>query len=118
MATVDVGFIFPHPTPPPSPSSPQLEPNLGISPMQAPPLSRGMWASASILAVDGGIWVGGTAGTQEWEAHQVHHSNEPPQKSWLVFSLPLTLSPTTSLAYKSMTEVAFYEASTPFAPPA
>ena len=47
----------------------------------------------------------------------MHHSNEPP-RLWLVFTLPLTLSPTTSLPYKSVTEVVFYEASTPFAPPA
>ena len=43
----------------------------------------------------------------------MRHSNEPRLLSWLIFTLLLTLSPTTSLACKSETEVVFYEASTP-----
>ena len=46
----------------PPPLVDQFVPNRGISPTRAPPLFRGMWAVPSILAVDGGIQVEGTAG--------------------------------------------------------
>ena len=46
----------------PPPLVAQVVPNRGISPTRAPPLFRRMWAVPSVVAVDGGMQVEGTAG--------------------------------------------------------
>ena len=90
-STVDVAFIPLHPT---TTTTSELARNCGQLPTCAPPLSRGMWAGASILAVDGGIRVGGTAGgTQEVGGPPGASQQRATTFVVACFHLPLTLSP-------------------------
>src|SRR6266702_4876580 len=67
--------------------SPQLAPNRGHPPTQAPPLSRGMWACSILL--DRGVWrEEHKGGPSKWEAQLVCRENGSRHFSWPVFAHP------------------------------
>ena len=118
-STVDCWFILLHPTTTITTSTPRHFANHGAQAHAVPlPSPEGCGPLRAFSLSTGGSWWEEQQGRpKEWETHQVRHGNEPRLLSWLIFTLPLTLSPTTSLACKSETEVVFLDPSTPFAPP-
>ena len=87
--------FLPPPPPPPPPCRPSLLPTAKLKPTGAPPLSWGMWAHSIEDNAGGKSNQRGDPG--RWEAHTVHHENEPRHLSWLIFFLPLFFATLTYL---------------------
>ena len=83
--------------------------------MRPSPLERDLGSS---LTHDRGTWVGGAPGGYQ-EVVGPPGASQQRATTFVVgrFHIPPTFCPTTSLACKSETEVVFYMASAPFAPP-
>ena len=106
-------FLFPLPPPPfhinlppthtcqqglePLPSlegcGPKSKPQNSDPTTSAPPLSRGMWA-AQVHSMEEWGWEKHKGGPRVWEAHVVHHENEPRWTLWFIFLFLHVFHPT------------------------